>query len=246
MQERLQKIISRAGVASRRKAEELITQGLVSVNGKTVTELGAKADPAKDSVKVRGKRINQAPPKPIYLMLNKPKGYVTTMEDPEGRRTVTDLLGRYRKSVYPIGRLDYSSEGLLFLTNDGDLTNRLTAARYGVPKTYQVKVNGSLNVEQLDRFRSGIKLDGRMTAPAKIRLIRAAANPWYEVVLHEGRNRQIRRMFQRLGPLVEKIRRVKVGPVSLRGVEIGTVRPLTDYELERLLKAVQLRPVADR
>ena len=246
MQERLQKIISRAGVASRRKAEELMSHGLVSVNGKTVTELGAKADTVKDSIKVRGKRINQAPPKPIYLMLNKPKGFVTTTDDPEGRRTIMDLLGRYRKSVYPVGRLDYSSEGLLFLTNDGDLANRLTSARYGVSKTYQVKANGSLTVEQLDRFRTGIKLDGRMTAPAKIRLIRAAANPWYEVVLHQGRNRQIRRMFQRLGLLGEKIRRVKVGPVSLRSVEVGGVRPLSDYELERLLKAVDMRQANNR
>ncbi len=242
MQERLQKIISRAGIASRRKAEELIVQGLVSVNGEIVSELGAKADPQTDVVKVQGKPINRQPPKPIYLLLNKPKGYVTTTDDPEGRPTVMDLVGRYRKSVYPVGRLDYSTEGLLLLTNDGDLANRLTSAKYGIAKTYNVKVTGLLSAAQLDKFRGGIRLDGRMTAPAKIRMIKAATNPWYEVVLTQGRNRQIRRMFQRLGPLVEKIRRVKLGPLTLRGVDIGQVRPLTERELEKLKRTVEREP----
>ena len=235
MQERLQKILSRAGVASRRKAEELIVAGLVTVNGEPATELGVKADPEKDTIKVRGKLLRVASPEPIYLALHKPKGYITSTDDPQGRRTVMELLGRYRDKVYPVGRLDYHSEGLLLFTNDGDLANVVTSARSHIPKTYLVKVNGSLSGEQLERFRSGgIRLDGRPTAPAEIRLSRAGANPWYTVTLTEGRNRQIRRMFQQLGRMVEKIRRIRIGPVKLARLPNGAYRELTPREIELL------------
>lgn len=235
MQERLQKILSRAGVASRRKAEEMIVQGLVTINGELATELGVKADPNLDTIKVRGKLLRSQPRDPLYLALHKPKGYITSTEDPQGRRTVMELLGRYRKKVYPVGRLDFHSEGLLLLTNDGDFANLVLSAKSHIPKTYMVKVNGSLVFDQLQKFRrGGIKLDGRPTAPAEIRVSRPGPNPWYTVTLREGRNRQIRRMFQRLGLLVEKIRRIQIGPVKLAGLPIGAVRELTARELDIL------------
>ena len=234
MQERLQKILSRAGVASRRKAEELITQGLVFVNGERVTELGSKADPDVDAIKVRGKLLFARPTQPLYLMLNKPRAYITSTTDPEGRRTVMDLLGRYRGRVYPVGRLDYHSEGLLLLTNDGDFANRVLSAKSEIPKTYQVKIAGEPGPEVFQAFQEGMPLDDRPTAPAGIRLLRRGPNPWYEVTLIEGRNRQIRRMFERLGYLVEKIKRVRIGPLSLGKLPAGAVRPLTERELAKL------------
>ena len=233
MEERLQKLIAHAGIASRRKAEELIELGQVTVNGR-MAKLGDKADLDKDSVKVGGKRLNAKPSRPIYLALNKPKGCVSTTDDPEGRRTVVDLLPpRMRKKVYPVGRLDYNSEGLLLFTNDGEFANRVLSAKSQVPKTYQVKVNAPLNRNQLEKFREGVSIDGRRTAPAKIRIIRAADNPWYEVTLIEGRNRQIRKMFQRLGVLVEKIKRTRIGPLALGKLPLGRSRELTPRELER-------------
>ena len=234
MEERLQKIISRAGVASRRHSEELITQGLVTVNGEIVSQLGAKADIGKDTVRVRGKIVSGPVPEKIYLMLNKPKGYVVTTEDPEGRRTVMELLGKMASKVYPVGRLDFWSEGLLLFTNDGDFANHVLAAKTEIPKTYQVKANAGLSADQLDRFRKGVVIDGRRTAPAKIRALRAGENPWYEVQLIEGRNRQIRKMFLALGVLVEKIRRVSVGPLRLGKLESGQVRGLTELEVLRM------------
>ena len=234
MEERLQKIISRAGVASRRRAEDLIVQGLVTVNGEMVNELGSKADADKDVIKVRGKLVSGPAPEKIYLMLNKPKGYVVTKEDPEGRRTVMELLGKAATHVYPVGRLDFWSEGLLLFTNDGDFANHVLAAKTEIPKTYQVKSNGPLSKDQLDRFRRGVVIDGRRTAPAKIRILKAGANPWYEVKLIEGRNRQIRKMFLALGVLVEKIRRTSVGPLHLGKLASGAVRELTPREVERM------------
>jgi 23S rRNA pseudouridine2605 synthase len=234
MQERLQKIISRAGVSSRRHAEELITQGLVSVNGEVVAQLGAKADSEKDVVKVRGKIVSGPAPEKIYLMLNKPKGYVVTTDDPEGRRTVMELLGKMASKVYPVGRLDFWSEGLLLFTNDGDFANHVLAAKTEIAKTYNVKANAALSADQLDKFRKGVVIDGRRTAPANIRILRAGANPWYEVQLIEGRNRQIRKMFLALGVLVEKIRRVSVGPLHLGKLPVGHVRELTGAEVSRM------------
>lgn len=250
--ERLQKIIAAACIASRRKAEELITSGLVSVNGKTVTELGSKADPEHDHIRVNGKLLS-GPERHIYLLLNKPKGYVTTVTDPEGRPTVLDLVRGARARLYPVGRLDYLSEGLLLLTNDGELAQRLTHAASHVPKTYLVKVRGKPAEEQLDRLRGGIALPAERTplksaakqarrsapvhtAPARIKIVRDATNPWYEVTLVEGRNRQLRRMFQQIGHPVEKIKRVRYGPLEL-DVEPGKFRHLTSKEVAQLKKA---------
>jgi 23S rRNA pseudouridine2605 synthase len=234
MQERLQKIIARAGVASRRKAEELIEQGLVTVNGRLVTELGSKADVGRDHIKVRGKLLAAAANERIYLMLNKPRECVSTTSDPEGRRTVLDLVGRYRAKVYPVGRLDYHSEGLLLLTNDGDFANHVLSAKSGIPKTYHVKINGKPAAADLQRFRSGIRLEGRLTAPAKIRLLKPGDNPWFEITLSEGRQNQIRRMFKSLGFLVEKLKRVKIGSLSLGTLKLGTFRELTPAEITKL------------
>jgi 23S rRNA pseudouridine2605 synthase len=235
--ERLQKILAAAGVASRRKAEEIIAAGRVAVNGKVVSELGAKADPATDKISVDGQPLPQAE-QLVYFLLNKPKGYVTTVSDPEGRPTVMQLLGKMRERVYPVGRLDYGSEGLLLLTNDGELAQRLTKAGSHVPKTYQVKISGKPDRRTIQRLRDGISIalgDGRRvkTSPAKIRLIEDATNPWYELILIEGRNRQIRRMFQEVGFLVEKIRRVQLGPLKL-DVEPGKFRELTEKEVQLL------------
>ncbi|MGH9511168.1 MAG: pseudouridine synthase [Terriglobales bacterium] len=235
--ERLQKIIAAAGIASRRKAEELISGGLVSVNGNIVTELGSKADAEKDHIRVNGKLLHRAG-RHVYLLMNKPKGYVTTLRDPEGRPTVMDLLHGVGARVYPVGRLDYASEGLLLLTNDGEFANFLMKAASHVPKTYMVKVAGTPSAEGLARLREGLSIAsdrGRRvrTAPANIRIIREAENPWYEVTLIEGRNRQIRRMFEEIGHHVEKIKRVRYGPLEL-DVHPGKFRRLTPLEVAKV------------
>lgn len=245
MEERLQKIISRAGVASRRKAEGLILQGAVKVNGRVVIELGTKADQEKDRIEVNGRLITK-PNELFYFMLNKPRGCITSTDDPEGRQTVTDILGRVGKKVYPVGRLDYLSEGLLVLTNDGDFANKILSAKSAMPKTYRVKVTGMLDHKSMEQFRAGIYIDGRRTAPAEIRLKTAADNPWYEVVLTEGRNRQVRRMFQRYGLLVEKLRRTRLGPLSLGKLAGGEFRPLTTREIERVRNAGTEPPKNER
>jgi 23S rRNA pseudouridine2605 synthase len=235
--ERLQKIIAAAGIASRRKAEQLITGGLVSVNGQTITELGSKADRERDHIRVNGKLLH-GPERHVYLLMNKPKGYVTTLRDPERRPTVMDLLHGVGARVYPVGRLDYASEGLLLLTNDGEFANRLMKAASHVPKTYMVKVAGNPPGEGLARLREGIYISSDRgkrvkTSPAKIRVIRESANPWYEVTLIEGKNRQIRRMFEEIGHHVEKIKRVRYGPLEL-DVHPGKFRKLTIEEVAKL------------
>jgi 23S rRNA pseudouridine2605 synthase len=239
-QERLQKIIAAAGVASRRKAEELISGGLVQVNGTTVTELGSKADPEHDHIRVNGKLLHGAQ-RHVYLLLNKPKGYVTTAHDPEGRPTVMNLIRGVGARVYPVGRLDYASEGILLMTNDGDLAHKLMKAASHVAKTYVVKVSGKPSEDALDKLRGGLSIatdEGKRvrTAPAQIRIVRDAANPWYEVTLIEGRNRQIRRMFEEVGHHVEKIKRVKFGPLAL-DVPPGEFRRLSPQEVDRLKTA---------
>ena len=238
--ERLQKIIAEAGVASRRKAEVLISSGCVQVNGQVVTELGSKADPETDHVRVNGKLL-QGAQRHVYLLLNKPKGYVTTMSDPQKRPTVMDLIHGVRGRVYPVGRLDYASEGLLLLTNDGDLAHRLMKAASHVAKTYVVKVAGTPKEDAIAKLRAGVSIatdDGKRvrTGPAVVRIVKEAANPWYEITLIEGRNRQIRRMFEAVGHHVEKINRVRYGPLAL-DVPPGKFRPLTLKELERLKSA---------
>jgi 23S rRNA pseudouridine2605 synthase len=255
--ERLQKIIAAAGIASRRKAEELITGGLVSVNGQVVTELGTKADPEVDRIKVGGKPL-QGPERHAYLLLHKPKGYVTTVADPEGRPTVLDLVRVVGARLYPVGRLDYLSEGLLLLTNDGELAQKLTHASSHVPKTYLVKVSGKPTEEEIKKLRGGVFLPAETkplksregeeqrrrshavrTGPVQIQLLREAANPWYEITLIEGRNRQIRRMFEQIGHHVEKIKRVRYGPLQL-DVEVGHFRHLTSSEVAQLKAATKV------
>ncbi len=246
--ERLQKIISTAGVASRRKAEELITAGQVTVNGAVVMELGSKADLETDHIKVQGKLLH-APKHKLYIAINKPVQCVTTLSDPEGRATVMDLLRGVKERVYPVGRLDYHSEGLLLLTNDGDFANRLTAKESHVPKTYLVKVTGTLSHEQEEEFRHGLPLEGRRTAAAGLKLIRAAENPWYEVRLFEGRKNQIRMMFKHFGVLVEKLKRVRIGGLMLGSLKPGEFRYLTPEEvqkLERAARAPRVRANAER
>jgi 23S rRNA pseudouridine2605 synthase len=238
--ERLQKIISAAGVASRRKAEELISAGHVQVNGQVVSELGTKADAETDHIRVNGKLL-QGAQRHVYLLLNKPKGYVTTMSDPEKRPTVMDLIRGVKGRVYPVGRLDYASEGLLLLTNDGALAHRLMKAASHVAKTYLVKVAGTPKEEALAKLRAGVSIatdDGKRvrTGAAEVRIVKQAANPWYEITLIEGRNRQIRRMFEVVGHHVEKIKRVRYGPLTL-DVPPGKFRQLTTKEVDRLQTA---------
>jgi 23S rRNA pseudouridine2605 synthase len=212
-------------------------EGRVTVNGATITELGSKADLDHDHIKVDGKLLR--PPKhQIYLAMYKPNNTVTTVSDPEGRTTVMDLLRGVKERVYPVGRLDYHSEGLLLFTNDGDLANNIMSAATHLPKTYVVKVNGTLSSDQEEKFRTGVPLSGRRTLPAGLKLIHAAENPWYEVKLVEGRNNQIRTMFKHFGHLVEKLKRVKIGPIEIGPLKPGQFRHLTDEEVEKLKRAI--------
>ena len=238
MEERLQKLIAAAGLASRRHAEELIAAGEVTVNGEVVRELGTKADPARDHIKVRGKLINPLLEKreKTYVLLNKPRGYLSALSDPEGRPLVSDLVPPSLGRLHPVGRLDFNTEGLLILTNDGELTNYVTSARNHVEKVYEVKVKGVPPEEQVARLRRGIRLDdGVKTAPAQItKTDETKTNAWYELILREGRNQQIRRMFDSIGHSVIKLRRVRIGPVTAEGILIGQWRHLTPAEVKRL------------
>jgi len=274
--ERLQKIIAAAGIASRRRAEQMIASGLVEVNGKTVTELGSKADLEHDHIRVNGKLIRGAE-QHVYLLMNKPKGYVTTVSDPEGRPTVMNLLRGIRSRVYPVGRLDYASEGLLLLTNDGEFAHTLMKAASHVEKVYLVKVAGVPNEAGLQKLRRGLMIpearrpatrsrpqskeisDTRLkassasgavrpstarpskhqrvrTAPANVRMVKESENPWYEVTLMEGKNRQLRKMFEEIGHHVEKIKRVRYGPLTL-DVPPGEFRRLNPEEVRKLKSA---------
>jgi 23S rRNA pseudouridine2605 synthase len=242
--ERLQKILAAAGVASRRSAEGMIEQGRVQINGKVVTLLGTKADAGRDHIRVDGKLL-QGPERLRYFVLNKPRGFVTTVKDPEGRPTVMQFFDKMKERLYPVGRLDYMSEGLLVVTNDGELANRLTKASSGVEKTYLVKVAGQPTEAELDILRGGVAIErGKpgspqvRTSPARIRQVRQGDNPWYEVVLIEGRNRELRKMFEEIGHFVEKIRRVGYGPLVL-DQEPGNLRELEQDELERLRLAAE-------
>jgi 23S rRNA pseudouridine2605 synthase len=238
MQERLQKIIATAGIASRRHAEQLITAGDVTVNGKVVTELGTKADPQKDHIKVRGKLINPSLEKveKVYVLLNKPRGYLSSVTDPEGRPTVLDLLPASLGRLYPVGRLDFNTEGLLLLTNDGEFTNFITSARNKVEKVYEAKVKGVPEEKSIDRLRRGVTLeDGVRTAPAKIRRTgETANNSWFEILLHEGKNQQIRRMFDLIGHSVIKLRRSRIGGLRDDELKAGKWRRLSASEVKLL------------
>ena len=237
-EERLQKILSHAGVTSRRQAEKYIVEGRVTVNGAIITELGSKADLETDHIKVDG-RLLKAPKNQIYIALHKPNNTVTTVSDPEHRATVMDLLRGVKERVYPVGRLDYHSEGLLLLTNDGELANAITSASTHLAKTYLVKSNGALSPDQEQKFREGVSLSGRRTLPAGLKLIHNAVNPWYEVRLYEGRNNQIRLMFKNFGRLVEKLRRVRIGPLELGPLKPGEFRYLSAEETQKLKRAVE-------
>ncbi len=245
MEQRLQKLIAAAGIASRRHAEELITAGRVTVNGEVVKELGSKADPDKDHIKVNGKLINpqlQSREK-VYVLLNKPKGYLSSVSDPEDRPLVTELLPPSLGKLHPVGRLDFNTEGLLLLTNDGDFTNFVTAARNRVEKVYEVKVKGVPTDAGINRLRRGVTLeDGTRTAPAKItKLNETQTNAWYEVLLHQGRNQQVRRMFELIGHSVLKLRRVRIGFLTDEHLKPAHWRFLSPGEVARMMKKTNSR-----
>ena len=240
---RLQKLLSAAGVASRRTAEQLIADGRVTVNGSTVREAGTRADPACDDVRVDGRRVARNV-RPRYVLLHKPRGYVTTRSDPHRRKTVLDLVPDVREYVYPVGRLDYDSEGLLLLTNDGALAAFLTHPRHGVPRVYEATVRGVPSAARLRRLASGVEIDGRSTAPAEVRMLPAGVpgrrdESLVRIVIREGRNRQVRRMFDAIGHPVRRLRRTRLGPISLRGLRPGAARDLTPAEIGALRRAVR-------
>jgi 23S rRNA pseudouridine2605 synthase len=234
-EERLQKIIADAGLASRRKAELLIQEGRVTVNGEVVTQLGVKADISRDHIKVNGKLIH-ASPKKYYILLNKPRQVISTVDDPQRRTRVIDLVD-VRARIYPVGRLDYNTEGLILLTNDGDFAKIAGSAGKHLPKVYRVKVRSTPEESSLARLRQGIRLKtGVKLAPCKIRAIREDANSWYEVTLIQGKNRQIREMFQAVGHPVQKLRRIRIGFLTDKGLEVGQYRFLTPDEVKRILR----------
>ncbi|MGH9467758.1 MAG: pseudouridine synthase [Terriglobales bacterium] len=256
MEQRLQKLIAQAGYASRRQAETLISRGQVSVNGRIVTELGSKADWDVDRIAVKGRPLRREQ-QMRYLLFYKPKGVVSTLKDPEGRPSIRDytrLLRGVQERLYPVGRLDFHSEGLILLTNDGELANKVLHASTALPKTYWVKVAGRPSAEQLERLRRGVIIDGRRTAPARIRWLRETGasgrerqqagvyrtshdNPWLEVVLVEGRYHQIRKMFQAVGHPAEKLKRIAIGKLTIGPLQPGKVRPLTAAEIGGLRAA---------
>jgi len=240
MEVRLQKIISAAGIASRRAAEKLISEGRVSVNGKTVTELGSKADPDADEIRVDERRV-KGPQLHRYFLLNKPRGYVTTRSDPERRPTVLDLLKGVREYVYPVGRLDFDSEGLLILTNDGDLAAMLTHPRHEVERVYEAQVLGIPDAHDLDRLSRGVMIEGRRTSPAHIELLPERRTQGdtsvLRVTIHEGRTRQVRKMCDAIGHPVRTLKRVRIGPIADKHLRVGSYRELAPEEVRRLKRA---------
>jgi 23S rRNA pseudouridine2605 synthase len=232
--ERLQKILAKAGVASRREAERMIVEGRVTVNGEVISQLGVKADPSTDHIKIDGKRLARFEPN-VTLLLNKPRGYVSTVKDPQGRQTVTDLLGRVKARVYPVGRLDFDAEGLLLLTNDGDLAHVITHPRYSVPKIYLAKVSGIPEERKLVRLIRGISLeDGRARAESVSILRQVGKNSWLRIVVTEGRTHLIKRMFSAVGHPVAKLKRIGIGSLRLGNLPVGQFRYLAPEEVERL------------
>ena len=242
---RLQKVIAQAGVASRRKAEILITAGRVRVNGHTVTTLGTTVDPTTDIVVVDGRPLRLQEP-PRYILLHKPRGYVTTCQDEQGRPTVFDLLKRQPVRLFPVGRLDMNSEGVLLLTNDGRLAHRLLHPRYGVPRTYLVHVAGMVTEQDLECLRRGVSLDDGKTLPAQVQIARRADKScWLRMTLYEGRSRQIHRMIERCGGYsVKRLQRIAMGPLTLLGLPPAQCRDLEPFEITRLYRACGLDKVA--
>ncbi len=238
MLERLQKVLAEAGVASRRKSEEMIRAGRVEVNGQIVRDMGVKVDPKQDAIKVDGRPIRQE--KKVYVLFNKPKGVITSASDPEGRKTVASFFTNIRERIYPVGRLDYDTEGLLLLTNDGEFAHLLTHPKHHVPRTYLATVKGVPHGTKLDKLRSGIELEDGMTSPAEaeyydIDLDKNEAV--IQVTIYEGRNRQVRRMFEAIGHPVQKLKRIKFGPILLAGLPRGKYRHLTAEEIKELRAA---------
>lgn len=244
MEMRLQRFLAQAGIASRRKAETLITDGKVRVNGRIVTQLGSKVDPSRDKVEVGGKRLHAE--EHVYVLVNKPRGYVTTLSDPQGRPTVLELVRSVGVRLYPVGRLDFNTEGALVLTNDGDLANGLMHPRGGVEKVYQVKIRGPVGPDAIDAFRAGVTLDdGDRTQPAEATLLgpsEGGNNTWLEVILTEGKNRQIHRMCEALGLAVAKLRRVEYAGLALGELRPGRWRRLEPREVTQLRKLGGLQP----
>lgn len=241
--ERLQKIISRAGAASRREAEKLILAGRVCLNGQVVTELGLQADPERDTISIDGQALKPSVPR-LYFLLNKPQGYISAVKDDRGRKTVIDLLPDVKEYIYPVGRLDYDTEGLLVLTNDGEMMNGLLHPRYEIAKTYLAKAQGVLRQGQLKKLAEGVLLEDGMTAPAKARLVKKAQDNsacLVQLTIHEGRNRQVRRMLQAVGHKVLRLRRTGFAGLTLRGVDLGAYRELTKEEVESLKKLAGVR-----
>lgn len=239
--ERLQKFLAHAGIASRRMCENIIKSGRVKVNGKTVCEPGFKIDPQNDKVQVDGQYVKHKQ-KNICLMLNKPRGYVSTVKDERGRKTVLDLVKHIDERVYPVGRLDYRSEGLLILTNDGDLTYFLTHPKNKIPKTYRVRVRGVPSMDKLEKLASGVELEDGRTSPAKISLIDILkGNALLEITITEGKNRQIRKMCEHVGHPVLRLVRTRIGPLELRKLPSGKVRELTQKELKMLMKLMKTK-----
>lgn len=239
--ERLQKVLAAAGLGSRRKCEEWILAGRVSVNGTVVTELGTKVDPESDAIEIDGRPILSE--KKVYLMFHKPKGVITSLSDPKGRQTVKDYLRGVKERVYPVGRLDYDSEGLLLLTNDGELANRLMHPKFGVPKTYLATVRGVPDGGDLEKLASGIRLKDGMTRPAEAEYEDVAPDLKSAVIritIREGRNRQVRRMFEAIGHPVGRLKRIGYGPLQLEGLARGKIRPLTDAETKALKEAASV------
>lgn len=239
MNERLQKILARAGVASRRGAEQVMLEGRVTVNGVAVRELGTKADVTRDDVRVDGVRI-RPPERRVYLVLNKPRGTVTTRHDPEGRTTVMDLVPAVA-GLFPVGRLDVTTEGLLLLTNDGAFAERVSHPRYEVPRVYEAKVHGVPDEKTLERLRRGVRVEGEALSADRVRVLEADNNAWLEVTLHEGKRHEVKRMLETVGYPVSKLRRVAFGPVTTRGLEPGQFRHLTPQEVGALLDPRRLR-----
>ncbi|WP_314585353.1 pseudouridine synthase [Paenibacillus terrigena] len=233
--ERLQKILAAAGVASRRKCEELILEGKVEVNGETVKTLGVKADPTQDVITVNGRAIQSE--SKVYLMMNKPKGVITSATDPKGRKVVTDYVTGIKERVYPVGRLDYDTEGLLLLTNDGEFANLLTHPKHHVPKTYLATVEGIPHGDKLEKLKEGIMLEDGMTAPAELEyqdINVEEKQATIRITIYEGRNRQVRRMFEAISHKVIRLKRIKFGDLSLMNLKRGRTRPLTPNEINEL------------
>ena len=242
MQERLQKVLAQAGIASRRDAEKIILEGRVKVNSKIIKELGTKVDPQKDKITVDGKKI--VAEKKKYYLFNKPKGVITSLSDPEGRKSILDYVKKFPQRVFPVGRLDYNTEGLLLLTNDGELSQLLTHPKHNINKTYRVDALGIINEETLDKLRIGVTLEDGVTAPAVVNLVEYQHEKnltIFDITIHEGRNRQVRRMCDSIGHSVRNLKRTKFADLSLKGIKRGGFRELENDEVKNLYKLARVK-----